>query len=110
LPAGVERINAPTSTIWVMGRIQTNGAGQKSLDQATRKAVEQGVKDGRQDTVEAIKLLGTHVNGWNIAVDNLGTYGTSYRQRAAVALVVLVPIMRGQAAFRYSTRFMMQIR
>jgi hypothetical protein len=33
--------------------------------------------------------VGTTVNGWNIAVDSIGTYGTSYRRRAIVALAGL---------------------
>jgi hypothetical protein len=176
LPAGVQRIDAPTSMIWIMGRIQTNGpadydnvhkiqdglkltpldqwgksyappgtspvdarvdtktpplvqVGKMSgvelftrlaelmkefpphpndypilfrmkliglepgkswdsgkLNPATIDAINSGAKDGLQDMISGIKELGTHVNGWNIAVDNLGTYGTSYRQRAIVAL------------------------
>jgi hypothetical protein len=33
--------------------------------------------------------MGTIVNGWNISTQNIGTYGTSYEQRATVALLGL---------------------
>jgi hypothetical protein len=33
-----------------------------------------------------MKTIGRHVNGWNILTDNVGTYGTSYKQRAVIAL------------------------
>lgn len=179
LPDGVVRINAPTSMIWVMGRIQTNGpsdydnvhkiqdgldltpldqwgknheppatstvdpsvdtktpplvqVGEMSgvevfkrlaelmktypphpndypiifrmreiglepgkswdastLDKETIDTINAGAKEGLQDMVTGIKSTGTHLNGWNIAVDNMGTYGTSYRQRAIVALAGL---------------------
>lgn len=176
LPDGIERIDAPTSMIWILGRVQTNGPSDydnvhkvqdglkltpldrwgknysppaksevsagidqktpplvqveqmggiafftrfaellkkypphpndypilfrmralglepgkdwdgKSLDKATVDAINAGAEDAGKDMVIAIKTLGTHVNGWNITLNNIGTYGTSYRQRAAVAL------------------------
>lgn len=179
LPAGVVEIKAPTSTIWLLGRIQTNGpsdyenvhklqdglkltslsawgkehaapaaspvdsaldtktpplvqAGKLSgveiiqrlaelmkkypphpndypilfrlkaigfepgkgwdtgkLDQATVDAINAGAKDAAADMIKTIKTVGTRVNGWSLLVDNVGTYGTSYRQRAVVALAGL---------------------
>lgn len=179
LPAGVQRIEAPTSTIWVMGRIQTNGpadyanvhkiqdglkltpldqwgkgymppatspvdAGVDSktpplvtvgkmtgvelftrlaelmktfpphgndypilfrmraiglepgksweagkLNAATVAAINAGAKEGQEDMIAGIKTTGAHFNGWAVTVDNIGTYGTSYRQRAIVALAGL---------------------
>jgi hypothetical protein len=176
LPAGVQRIEAPTSAIWMIARVQTNGPSDyasvhkiqnglkltpldrwgksytppgalpvdrtidpktpplvqverlsgvemftrlaallkkypphpndypillrmKALslepgknwdatgfDQTTIDAIDAGAKEGRADTIAAIKKLGTLVNGWNVLVDNVGTYGTSYRQRAAIAM------------------------
>lgn len=59
------------------------------LDTTTIDAINTGAKEGLEDMVAGIKSGGTHVNGWNIAVDNMGTYGTSYRQRAIVALAGL---------------------
>jgi hypothetical protein len=45
-----------------------------------------GAKEGQEDTIATIKKIGKKVNGWNILTDNTGTYGTSYLQRAVVAL------------------------
>lgn len=59
------------------------------LDEATIDAINAGAKDALQDMIDGIKRSGTHVNGWNVVVDNMGTYGTSYRQRAIVALAGL---------------------
>ena len=179
LPEGIERIHAPTSMIWVMGRIQTNGPSDyenvhkvqdglrltplnqwgkdyqppatspvdatvdtktpplvttnkmdgvemltrlarllkkypphpndypiifrmrelglvpgrdwdpKSLNSDTLEAINAGAKDGLEDMIAGVRQVGKFVNGWNIAVDNIGTYGTSYRQRAVVALAGL---------------------
>ncbi len=176
LPEGVQRIDAPTSMIWLMGRTQTNGvddyenvhriqSGLKltplsqwgkdattpeaapfdanvdtktpplvqanrlsgidmltrlsalmqrypahgndypilfraralgfepgkrwdpsQLDSATRDAIDAGAKDAREGMIRSIKTIGQHVNGWSILVDDTGTYGTSYRQRAVIAL------------------------
>ena len=36
--------------------------------------------------VKRIKTMGSHVNGWSLTTENVGTYGTSYEQRAAIAL------------------------
>ncbi|NGN43499.1 DUF1254 domain-containing protein [Mesorhizobium sp. CGMCC 1.15528] len=181
LPEGVQRIEAPTSTIWMMGRVQTNGPsdyenvhkvqdglkltpldqwgksyappatspveagvdtktpplvqvekmtgvefftrfaellkkypphsndypivfrmralglepGQSwdagKLDAKTTALINDAAKVALSDVVAFLKRggEGTHVNGWNIATDNMGTYGTSYLQRALVALAGL---------------------
>lgn len=59
------------------------------LDAATIEAINEGSKQGMANIVKRIKTMGTKVNGWNIAVDNMGCYGTSYLQRAAIALAGL---------------------
>lgn len=176
LPEGVERINAPTSLVWLMGRTQTNGPSDfdnvhrvqdglrltplsqwgknytppvaspvdasidektpplvqmekldgiavfdrladlmqkypphpndypilfqmkaiglepgkdfdpSKLDAATQQALNEGAKGALSEMVARIKTIGTHVNGWSVITDNTGTYGTSYEQRAVVAL------------------------
>ncbi|NYH18535.1 DUF1254 domain-containing protein [Paraburkholderia bryophila] len=179
LPAGVQRIDAPTSTIWLMARIQTNGpedykevrrlqdgfeltplnpsatsgavadsapgdAGVDArtpplvqvnrlsgvemltrlsqlmarypahaddypilfraqalgivpgktwdparLDNATRDAINAGAKEALQRMTDTLKTGGQHVDGWSMVIDNIGTYGTSYRHRAVIALAGL---------------------
>lgn len=176
LPPGVEKIQAPTPTIWVMGRTQTNGpadydnvhAVQDGLkltplsrwgtahvpparlpvkadvdastpplvqvaklsgtalfqrfalllkrnpphpndypilfrmrafglvpgedwdpgkvDAATRQAIDDAAREAMADMARTIKALGRHVNGWNLMENGIGTYGTAYLQRAAIAL------------------------
>lgn len=176
LPEGVERIGSPTTMIWVMGRIQTNGPSDYAnvhriqdglkltpldqwgksyappekvpvdgsidgrtpplvqvqgmtgiefftrfaellkthsphitdypivfrmralglepgkawdsgkLDAATVEAINEGAKQAFPEMVEKIKNGGERVNGWNIRTEFIGVYGTSYLQRAAVAL------------------------
>ncbi|GGD40945.1 DUF1254 domain-containing protein [Pseudoxanthomonas indica] len=178
LPAGVERIDAPTSMIWLMERTQTNGPsdydnvhkvqdqlkltplsqwgkdyappasvptdesvdnktpplvtvqsmsgvdfftrfaallkkypphgtdypmlfrlralgiapGQDwnagALDDKTTALINEAAKAAQAEiTAEISRGSGaTHVNGWNYATDNMGTYGTSYLRRAMVAL------------------------
>lgn len=178
LPAGVTKIQAPTATIWVMGRTQTNGPADyenvhkiqdalkltpldswgKAYTPPVTSPVDAGYDDKTTPLVQVEKMSGlefftrvaellkrypphandypmlfrmramglepgrswdersldaslvndaakaamgdiigflerggsgTHVNGWNIATDNMGTYGTSYLQRALVALAGL---------------------
>lgn len=59
------------------------------LDAASLDAINTGAKDGLEQTIVAVKKLGEKVNGWNVATDNMGTYGTSYLRRAVVALAGL---------------------
>ncbi|ODM75787.1 DUF1254 domain-containing protein [Bradyrhizobium elkanii] len=194
LPAGVQRIDAPTSMIWVMGRIQTNGPSdydnvhkiqdglkltplarwgksysppataavdakvdaktpplvqvgkmtgvelftrfaelmqkfpphpndypvlfrmkaiglepgkswdRSKVDEASLEAINAGAKDTLEDMIAGVKTAGNHVNGWNITTDNIGTYGTSYRQRALVALAGLGANLPADAV--YPTAFL----
>lgn len=61
------------------------------LDAKTTALINDGAKAALSDIVSFLKRggEGTHVNGWNIATDNMGTYGTSYLQRSLVALAGL---------------------
>ncbi len=176
LPEGIDKIVAPTSTIWILGRTQTNGPADydnvhkvqdgykltplsawgtaytppdnaptdasiegktppqqqvNSLDGVTMltrlaalmakypphqndypilfrmralglepgkpfdaarldpeivKTINTAAKATLADMAAAMKRMGQQVNGWNIAADNIGTYGTSYMRRAVVAL------------------------
>ena len=177
LPGGVKKIVAPTSTIWIMGRTQTNGkedfanvhkvqdgyrltplsqwgnnytppdnvSTDPAIDNETapvfqvntldgmtmltrladllqkhpphandypllsrishlgiepgkpfdtsriapekRDAINAAAKDTLAEMAQTIKKgFGTHANGWAYAVEGIGTYGTAYKTRAAVAL------------------------
>jgi hypothetical protein len=61
------------------------------LDKATVDAINAAATEAmQQDMIAGLKTSGgRHVNGWSITVDNMGTYGTSYRHRAIVALAGL---------------------
>ena len=48
--------------------------------------INKAAKDALQEMPVAMRAAGAFVNGWNIGVENMGTYGTSYKRRAFVAL------------------------
>jgi hypothetical protein len=56
------------------------------LDAATVEAIKFGVKQAQEEMIVVGKKFGTRVNGWSIAVENMGAYGTSYLRRAVIAL------------------------
>jgi hypothetical protein len=56
------------------------------LDPAVVTAINAAAKDTLQEMPEAMKQIGGRVNGWNVLTENVGTYGTSYKQRALIAL------------------------
>ncbi len=59
------------------------------LDPQTQKALERAVGEGQKMIEDRIQRSGIFVNGWTITREGIGNYGTSYLQRAAVALVGL---------------------
>lgn len=58
----------------------------EKLDGNTVAIINAAAKDALAELPIAMRKLGTLVNGWNIATENVGTYGTSYKQRAFIAL------------------------
>jgi hypothetical protein len=56
------------------------------LDSAAIEAINAGAKMAQEEMIVVGRKFGTRVNGWSIAVDNMGTYGTSYLRRAVIAL------------------------
>ena len=58
----------------------------KKLDAATVATINRAAKEALEDMAQPTKTAGTLVNGWSIMTENVGTYGTSYRRRALVAL------------------------
>lgn len=56
------------------------------LDPAVVAAINAGAKETLEGMPLAMRRLGKLVNGWNVLTENVGTYGTSYKQRAIIAL------------------------
>ncbi|MBN8936762.1 MAG: DUF1254 domain-containing protein [Rhizobiales bacterium] len=56
------------------------------LDPTTIATINSAAKEMLEEMSAGLRRMGTHVNGWNLATDNIGTYGTSYYRRAIIAL------------------------
>ncbi len=56
------------------------------LDPAVRGALQRAMGEGPKLIGQKIRQAGTTVNGWQFLLDGIGTYGTAYLQRAAIAL------------------------
>jgi len=57
-----------------------------ALDTQTLAIINQAAKDTLLYMTAKMRTEGTMVNGWNIGLENMGAYGTSYRRRAIVNL------------------------
>ncbi len=55
------------------------------LDASTVAIINKAAKDALEDMSAGIVRLGKIENGWNVLTQNIGTYGTSYQQRALIA-------------------------
>ncbi|CAD5109944.1 DUF1254 domain-containing protein [Zestomonas carbonaria] len=73
-----------------LGLVPGQAFDVKGLDKATVAAINDGARKGLLDMqdVVATGAIGKRVNGWNW-FEGLGTYGTSYRARATVAMAGL---------------------
>lgn len=60
-----------------------------NLTPPVRNALEQAVDEGLKLIEERTGRGGVLVNGWQISREGMGTYGTSYLQRANIALIGL---------------------
>lgn len=58
----------------------------KSLDPETIAIINKAAQDALAEMPAAMRKAGAFINGWNIGTENMGTYGTSYKRRAFVAL------------------------
>jgi len=56
------------------------------LDPAVVQAINEGAKEALADMEGSVSTLGAITNGWTFVAQNVGTYGTSYKQRAIVAM------------------------
>lgn len=52
------------------------------LDPATVAAINAAGKGALEDIAPSLRKIGKLVNGWNLLTENIGTYGTSDKQRA----------------------------
>ncbi|MFZ1923218.1 MAG: DUF1254 domain-containing protein [Xanthobacteraceae bacterium] len=55
------------------------------LDAATIATINKAAKDALEDMPAGMRRIGKIENGWNVLTQNIGTYGTSYEQRALIA-------------------------
>ncbi|HEX4409669.1 MAG TPA: DUF1254 domain-containing protein [Xanthobacteraceae bacterium] len=55
------------------------------LDPATVATINKAAKDALEDMPAGMRRIGKIENGWNVLTQNIGTYGTSYEQRALIA-------------------------
>ncbi len=56
------------------------------LDPALAATINAAAKQALDGLAPAMRKMGKLVNGWNILTENVGTYGTSYKRRAVIAL------------------------
>ncbi len=56
------------------------------LAPAVAATINNAAKDALDQMPAGMRKIGRLVNGWNLSTENIGTYGTSYRQRAMIAL------------------------
>lgn len=59
------------------------------LDPVVRQALEEAQPQAGRRIADTASRLGTHTNGWNAVLSGIGTYGTDYARRAAIAYVGL---------------------
>lgn len=55
------------------------------LGAATVATINKAGKDALEDMPAGLRRIGRIENGWNVLTQNIGTYGTSYEQRALIA-------------------------
>jgi hypothetical protein len=56
------------------------------LGPALAATINAAAKQALDSLAPAMRKMGRLVNGWNLLTENIGTYGTSYKQRAVIAL------------------------
>jgi hypothetical protein len=55
------------------------------LGAAAVATINKAAKDALEDMPAGLRRMGKLENGWNVLTENIGTYGTSYQQRALIA-------------------------
>ena len=72
------------------------------LDPAVQQALVQAAPVAGRRIADAVPRLGDRVNGWNMVTQGIGTYGTDYLRRAAVAYAGLGAGLPGDAVYPVS--------
>jgi hypothetical protein len=90
--ADVVRNNPPHANDYPMlDRLRRIGLGTTApmafsqLDPAVQQALTQAGPEAGRRIADYVTRLGTGINGWNTVSGGIGTYGTNYLRRAAVA-------------------------
>ncbi|ARP92074.1 hypothetical protein CAL14_18760 [Bordetella genomosp. 9] len=90
--ADAVRNNPPHANDYPMlDRLRRIGLGTTSpvafsqLDPAVQQALVQAGPEAGRRIADYVSRLGTGINGWNTVSGGIGTYGTNYLRRAAVA-------------------------
>lgn len=94
--AALMKNNPPHELDWSMvaqlrqiGIVPGEDLGFSRLAPKTQKSLGRAVRDAQKMIAAKAERSGEMVNGWQIARDGIGNYGTSYLQRANVALIGL---------------------
>jgi hypothetical protein len=61
----------------------------RDLDPEMAQTLTDGMKRGKERLALAVTNLGVNENGWHVLRENVGTYGTNYPVRAAIAASAL---------------------
>jgi hypothetical protein len=90
--ADVVRNNPPHANDYpTLDRLRRIGLGTTGpvaftqLDPAVQQALTQAGPEAGRRIADAVTRLGAGMNGWNTVTGGIGTYGTNYLRRAAVA-------------------------
>ncbi|OZI20749.1 hypothetical protein CAL26_25050 [Bordetella genomosp. 9] len=90
--ADAVRNNPPHANDYPMlDRLRRIGLGTNApmvfsqLDPAVQQALTQAAPEAGRRIADYVSHLGTGINGWNTVFGGIGTYGTNYLRRAAVA-------------------------
>jgi len=69
-----------------LGLVEGRPFDPSKLDPSVAATINKAAKDALDEMPAGIRKIGRLVNGWNLSIENIGAYGTSYRQRAMIAL------------------------
>jgi hypothetical protein len=83
----------------VLGLVPGKDFNLAKLKPAALQALEAGVKQGQKRIEDKLLKIGVMKNGWQTPSPPMGTYGTDYEQRAAIAFFGLGANLREDAVY-----------